>query len=239
MVEELSGDAVLVLVGPGLRAEDRAVLKAFTAQLTAVMERRSLRVEAARAELLTDANELRAALLQAVSHDLRTPLAAIKASASSLSNEDMEWAPEDEREFVHTIEEETDRLTTLVENLLDMSRLQAGVLQARLRPVQVDEIVASALAGLGPRAARVDAEAAHAVEPVLADSPLLERAVANVVENALRWSPEDRSVRVEAGSFGGSVDLRVVDQGPGISPEDRDGVFQPFQRLHDARGHRG
>ena len=105
------------------------MLNAFAAQLTGARERARLSAAAAQATELTQANELRTALLQAVSHDLRTPLASIKASASSLRQTDIEWSKEDEAEFLQTIEEETDRLTALVSNLLDMSRLQAGVLQ--------------------------------------------------------------------------------------------------------------
>src|SRR5205085_2165232 len=121
-------------------------------QLTAARERARLSEAAAHATELTQANELRTALLQAVSHDLRTPLAAIKASASSLRQTDVVWSPEDEAAFLETIEEETDRLTALVSNLLDMSRLQAGALHPMLRAVNLEEVVPAAIASLGERA---------------------------------------------------------------------------------------
>jgi len=233
VVEPLSPDVVLALVGDRIAAEDRYVLNAFSAQLAAVLDRSRLRAEAGRAHILAEANELRSALLQAVSHDLRTPLASIKAAASSLQDHDVAWSPDDRDEFVATIAEETDRLIALVANLLDMSRLQVGALRSALRPVAVDEAVLAATAGLGLRASAVQVELDDALPPVEADPALLERAVANVVENAVRWSPPDQPVRIEAGAFGDRVDLRVVDRGPGIPRALRDQVFAPFQRLGD------
>jgi two-component system sensor histidine kinase KdpD len=234
VTEALSADVVLALAGSRIDAADRSVLNAFAAQLGVALERGRLRVEAGRARALAEANALRTALLQAVSHDLRTPLASIKASATSLRQGDVEWSKEDTEEFVRTIDEETDRLTALVGNLLDMSRIQAGVLQPALRPVALEEVVPAAVHGLGARAEQVDVHVSEDLPPVLADAALLERAVANVVENAARASAPDGSVRIEAGVFNGRVDLRVVDRGPGIARAQRDQVFEPFQRLGDA-----
>lgn len=234
VVERIAPEVVLALVGAQIPAEDRFVLRAFAGQLAVMLERRRLRTEAGRARALAEANELRSALLQAVSHDLRTPLATIKASVSSLRQEDIDWPPEEQAEFLAAISDETDRLTMLVGNLLDMSRLQAGVLQPALRPVGLEEVVPAALSSMGPRAATVGADLAETLPPVQADPALLERAVANVVENAVRWSPPGRPVRIEAGAFGDRVDLRIVDQGPGIPRPDRERVFQPFQRLGDS-----
>jgi two-component system sensor histidine kinase KdpD len=182
---------------------------------------------------LAEANELRGALLQAVSHDLRTPLASIKASATSLSQPDVQWSAEDADDFVQTINEETDRLTVLVEHLLDMSRIQAGALQPALRPVMLEEVVPAAVASLGRSAAIVDADLSEALPPVLADAGLLERALANVIANAVRFTPQDHRVRVEAGAFSGHLAISVIDRGPGIARDQRDRVFQPFQRLGD------
>jgi two-component system sensor histidine kinase KdpD len=168
-----------------------------------------------------------------VSHDLRTPLASIKAAASTLQDKHVAWSAEDRDELVATIGEETDRLIALVANLLDMSRLQVGALRSALRPVAVDEAVLAALRSLGLRAPAVSLEVDDGLPPVDADPALLERAVANVVENAVRWSPADRPVRIEAGAFGDRVDLRIVDRGPGIPMGLREQVFAPFQRLGD------
>ena len=233
LVEALAPDVVLALSGDQIAAEDRYVLNAFSAQLAAVLDRSRLRAEAGRAHVLAEANELRSALLQAVSHDLRTPLAVIKAAASSLQEKDVDWAPDDSEEFISTIVEETDRLIALVANLLDMSRLQVGALQSSLRPVAVDEVVLAALASLGPRASAVDLHLDEPLPPVVADPALLERAVANVVDNAVRWSPPGQPVRIETGAFGDRVDLRIVDRGPGIPMAMREHVFAPFQRLDD------
>ena len=195
VVEELAPGVVLAITGPRIAAEDHAVLNAFASQLAVVLEHGRLRVEAGRAHALADANALRTALLHAVSHDLRTPLASIKAAATSLSQDDVQWSPEEAAEFLRTINEETDRLTTLVGNLLDMSRIQAGALQPALRPVALEEVVPSAVLSLGPRAAIVDAQIAETLPPVLADPALLERAIANVIDNAARLSPADRRAR--------------------------------------------
>jgi two-component system sensor histidine kinase KdpD len=224
---------VLALVGPGIAAEDQMVLNAFAAQLATVVEHGRLRVEASHARALGEANALRTALLQAVSHDLRTPLAAIKASATSLADTEMVWSPEDTAQFVATINEQTDRLTGLVGNLLDMSRIQAGAVTPTLRPVGLEEVVPGVVAALGLPPDAVDIDLPPTVPPVLADPALLERSLANVIDNSARFAPPGRPVRVEAGAVGGVVDVRVVDRGPGIPDADRDRVFQPFQRLGD------
>ena len=233
VVEEVAAGLVLAMVGAPVAAEDRAVLNAFAAQLAAAVERSRLRAEAGRAQALSEANELRSALLQAVSHDLRTPLASIKASVTSLSENDVTWSADETAEFLRTINDETDRLTTLVGNLLDMSRIQAGVLHPALRPVGLEEVVPAALESLGSSAAGVDARLAETLPPVLADPALLERVLANVVDNALRHSPEDKPVRVDAAAFSDRIEIRVIDQGPGIPRAQRGRIFQPFQRLGD------
>ena len=171
-----------------------------------------------------------------MSHDLRTPLASIKASVSSLRQHDIEWSAEDEAAFLETIEDETDRLTALVSNLLDMSRLQAGALHPSLRPVNLEEVVPAAIASLGERAYGVLVDVPETLSPVRADAALLERVVANLVENAMRWSPGDRPARITAGRVHDRVDLRVIDHGPGISADSKERVFQPFQRLGDRGG---
>jgi two-component system, OmpR family, sensor histidine kinase KdpD len=236
---EVADGIVLTMTGRVLSAEDQRVLNAFTAQLGAAIERRRLHTQANRAGALVQANELRAALLQAVSHDLRTPLAAIKASVSSLRQDDIEWSPAETAEFLTTIEEETDRLTALVGNLLDMSRLQAGVISPTFRAVGLDEVVPAAMAGLADRARRVEIDIPEALPALRADPALLERAIANLVDNAVKWSPPDRPVRVLAGCVDDRIELRVVDRGRGIPPADRTRVFSPFQRLGDSPGANG
>jgi two-component system sensor histidine kinase KdpD len=188
--------------------------------------------EVARAQAGT---ELRNALLAAVSHDLRTPLASIKASVTSLLADDVEWPPEVAREFATTIDHETDRLTYLVANLLDMSRLATGAVSVRQVAVGLDELVLAAVGSLGDRAdpSHLEIDVDEGLPSVATDPSLVERAIANVVDNALAWSPRGVPVRVEATCTDGEVRLRVVDHGPGIPVADRERVFLPFQRRGD------
>ena len=234
----LGGGAVLVLTGTELAADDRRLLSAFVAQLRVAREQTRLAAQAASAEKLSETNELRTALLAAVSHDLRTPLASIKAAATSLLSDEISWSPEAVTSFCQTINDEADRLNTLVGNLLDMSRLQTGVLHLDVRPVGLDEVVYAALASLSSSrdASKVVVDVPENLPRVVADAALLERAVANLIDNALTWSPPEPTVRVEAGRCGDRVDLRVVDRGPGIPPAQRDAVLLPFQRLGDGGG---
>ncbi len=227
------GELRLVVSGATLGSEQLVVLRAFADQLAMAVEARRLRAEAADADLLAETDALRSALLQAVSHDFRTPLATIKASASGLLRTDVAFGDEDRRALLRDIEASSDRLDRMVRDLLDMSRLQAGAVELDLRPVALEEIVASALAGIESAPRRVDVDVPEALPMVLADAALLERAVANLVSNAIAWSPDDRRVRVEAGLVGSVVDLRVVDRGPGVEPAQRERIFVPFQRLGD------
>ncbi len=229
----VGGGAMVVYDGPALTVDDERVLRVFAAQLGSALERRRLRAEAAEAAALAEADELRTAILRAVSHDLRTPLASIKASATSLLQDDVDWTPEARQVFLATIEEEADRLNVLVGNLLDMSRLESGVLEVAVGPVALEEVVARALASISQVTGPVDVQVSEELPRVLADAGLLERVVANVVSNALRYSPDDRPLRIEAGEVGDHVHLRIIDQGPGVRPGDRDRIFEPFQRLGD------
>jgi two-component system sensor histidine kinase KdpD len=229
----LDEGSVLALAGGELVGEDTRLLNSFVAQLRVAQAGRRLLAEAAWAGELAESNRLRTALLAAVSHDLRTPLASIKASASSLLSDEVDWSPDAIHGFARTIEGEADRLNAVVSNLLDMSRLQTGALHLKLRAVGLEEVVSGALASLSRDTASLTVDVPDSLPAVEADPALLERSVANVVDNALSWSPMGRPVRVEAGEVGDRVDLRVIDQGPGIPMADRDRVFQPFQRLGD------
>ncbi|WP_433336055.1 DUF4118 domain-containing protein [Spirillospora sp. CA-294931] len=228
-------DRVLALCGRVLPAADRRVLSAFASQAEAVLEWRRMAEEAARARRLEEGNKIRTALLAAVSHDLRTPLASIKASVSGLRATDVDFDPEDEAELLASIEESADRLDGLIGNLLDMSRLQTGVVTPLLRPVPVEEVLPPALAGVPD--GRVRVEVPEGLAEVLADVGLLERALANVVENAVRHSGEPVLVtasELPPGQEPGRVEVRVVDRGPGVPDNVKDRMFAPFQRLGDA-----
>ncbi|MHB8293116.1 MAG: ATP-binding protein [Acidimicrobiales bacterium] len=241
---DLPGGAVVVLAGPSLATDDQRLVQAISAQVGVALEARRLKAQASEATSLVQANDLRTALLNAVSHDLRTPLASIKAAATALIEAGGGLPSETARDLLETIDKEADRLSALVGNLLDMSRLQAGALRVKPRPVGIDEVVGQALASLPERAAPVVVEVDENLPRVDVDPALLERALANVIDNAMAWSPEGAAVRVEAGAIsasetsmpGGQVDVRVVDTGPGIPPADRERVFEPFQRLSDTTG---
>jgi two-component system, OmpR family, sensor histidine kinase KdpD len=235
---ELAQGTVLVLSAPALNEQDDRLLSAFVAQLRVVQEHAQLEARAATAIELEEGNRLRTALLAAVSHDLRTPLAAIKAAATSLLSEEIRWGPDEARGFAKTIDAEAYRLTHLVSNLLDMSRLQTGAVKVSARPVVLDDVLYAAVGSLGPVASRVVIDVAERLPLVHADPGLLERAFANVVDNAVAWSPPENAVRVTAGTAGDDIDVRVIDQGPGIPLEEREEVFRPFQQLGDGAGDR-
>ncbi|NEB08375.1 sensor histidine kinase KdpD [Streptomyces coelicoflavus] len=222
----------LALTGRVLPAEDRRVLAAFAAQAAVVLDRRRLREEADRARALAEGNRIRTALLAAVSHDLRTPLAGIKAAVTSLRSDDVAWSEEDRAALLEGIEEGADRLDHLVGNLLDMSRLQTGTVTPLIREIDVDEVAPMALGGVPEGSTELDIP--ETLPMVAVDAGLLERALANLVENAVKYSPDDRSVLVAASALADRVEVRVVDRGPGVPDEAKDRIFEPFQRHGDA-----
>jgi two-component system, OmpR family, sensor histidine kinase KdpD len=229
----------LRLAGRSLPASERRVLIAFAEQAAVALQRGRLAAQAAGADRLAAANSMRTALLAAVSHDLRTPLAGIKAASSALRSHDLALSAADREELVATIDESADRLGGLVDNLLDMSRLQAGAVSPALVPTDLPAVVARALGWLdGDGRARVEPDWPADVPPALADPGLLERVVANLVANSVHHAPAG-PVRLTAGPVGDTVELRVADHGPGVPPAARERVFEPFQRLGDAPAGQG
>ncbi|MFD0056314.1 ATP-binding protein [Streptomyces sp. NPDC127168] len=222
----------LALTGRVLPAEDRRVLAAFASQAAVVLDRRRLREEADRSRALAEGNRIRTALLAAVSHDLRTPLAGIKAAVTSLRSDDVAWSEEDQAELLEGIEAGADRLDHLVGNLLDMSRLQTGTVTPLIREIDVDEVAPMALGGVPEGSAELDIP--ETLPMVAVDAGLLERALANLVENAVKYSPDDRGVLVAASALGDRVEVRIVDRGPGVPDEAKERIFEPFQRYGDA-----
>ncbi|HUA30996.1 MAG TPA: DUF4118 domain-containing protein [Streptosporangiaceae bacterium] len=223
----------LGLRGRPLPASDRRILGAFAAYAAAALEQQRLAAAAEAARPIAEADRMRTALLAAVSHDLRTPLASAKAAVTSLRSHDVQWAPEDRDELLATADESLDRLAHLVDNLLDMSRLQAGALSVFPRPADLEEIVSRSLDDLGPSAAKVVVEMPDTLPEVRVDPGILERVIANLTANALRYSPAGSPPLLTASALGDRVELRIVDRGPGIPESDRDRVFVPFQRLGD------
>src|SRR5712692_3026908 len=229
----VADNLMLALRGRPLPATDRRVLGAFAAYAAVALEQQRLTAEAEAARPIAAADRMRTALLAAVSHDLRTPLASAKAAVTSLRSEDIQWAAADHDELLATADESLDRLTHLVDNLLDMSRLQAGALSLFPRPSGLEEIVSRALDNLDPAAQGITVDIPESLPEINVDPAILERVIVNLAENALRYSPAGKPPLLTASALGDRVELRVVDRGPGIPEKNRDRMFVPFQRLGD------
>jgi len=242
-------DFHLVLRGRTLPASDRRVLEAAAGQALLALRQQRMADRALESQRRAETTELRTALLSAVGHDLRTPLTSIKAAVGSLRDPELRLSDEDTAELLAAVEESADRLTGLVGNLLDASRLATGAVAPRLRPVGYDEVVAGVLAGVDDRRT-VSVDVGEELPDVLADAGLLDRVVANVVDNALRHgrihprrhvdvdgdgliSGDEPEVAVRASAHADHVELRVVDHGRGLPRDGVESVFAPFQRLGD------
>jgi two-component system sensor histidine kinase KdpD len=229
---DIRSDLILLVTGQTDPATP-ALLAGYAAQAAAALDRERLRTQAAQAEALAEGNRMRTALLAAVSHDLRTPLASIKASVSSLRQTDVEWSEVDEADLLATIEQNADRLDALIGNLLDMSRLHTGSLQPFLRPTAIDEVAPVALLGLDD-SVRMEMAVPDGFPLVLADPGLLERVLANLFSNALRHSSDfGRPPELSAQLVGDLVVLEVIDHGPGVPDEAKELIFEPFTRVGD------
>ncbi len=226
-------DLVLILAGQTRPVTER-LLDGLAAQAAAALDRDRLRTQAAQAEALAEGNRMRTALLAAVSHDLRTPLASIKASVSTLRQTDVEWTPTDEAALLATIEQSADRLDALIGNLLDMSRLTTGSLQPFLRATAIDEVAPVALRGLDGGAC-MRLKVPDGLPLVHTDPGLLERVLANLFANALAYSPPGQAPELRASASDSCLLLEIVDHGRGVPDELKERMFEPFQRL-DARG---
>jgi two-component system sensor histidine kinase KdpD len=223
----------LALQGRVLEAGDRRVVEAFAAQAAIALRQERLAAEAAAVTELSAADKMRTALLSAVSHDLRSPLASAKAAVGSLRSSDVAFSDTDRAELLATAEESLDKLTRLVENLLDMSRLQAGMLGMHPQLVSVAEVIPRAINDIGPGAQEVTVQVPDEVAEVYVDPLLLERILVNVLGNAVRYSVPGQPPTITVSEHAGTVEVRVIDRGPGIPQSDRDRVFLPFQRLGD------
>ena len=233
---EVGSGLSLVFRGRPLEASDQSLLTAYAAHVAVLEERRRAQADAARTQELAEGNRTKTALLAAVSHDLRTPLAAIKAASSSLRNTAIAWSDEDREELLATVEESADRLDALVANLLDMSRLQTGSITSLSAEVDLATVAEWTLRAV-PGAESIAVTAPDDLPPVSADPGLLERVIANVVENALKHT-DATAIAVSVSAWtstasGPRVSLRVVDRGPGVPAEALEAIFEPFQRLGD------
>ena len=226
----------LVLKGGTLDATDQRIVEAFAVQAALALRQQRLAEQAAAARPIAEADKLRTALLRAVSHDLRAPLASAKAAVQGLRTPDVVFEESDRQELLATADESLDLLTRLVENLLDMSRLQAGALGVHPQPTSVAEVIPLAVDELGNAADAVQIQLADDLPEVMADPALLQRILANLVSNALKFSPPDslrrwRPAPTPTGCTSGSSTT-----GPGSRADERERVFLPFQRSGDGTG---
>jgi len=238
----VSGHAVGILALRGLPTSqnDRAVLTTFANDAALALERAQLREQALRSKLLEEVDRFRQSLMGAVSHDLRTPLATIKVASSTLANRSASLTSDELRELYNLIEVESDRLTRLVSNLLDITRIEAGVFTVHPNPTSVRDLVREAVNAMKPTmgAHRVDSIVPASLPAVNVDSLLIGQVLINLLDNAIRHSPDDGVITVEARREMRQVILSVTDQGPGIEPSQRQAVFERFARL-DTGGRAG
>lgn len=227
----IDDDTTLAIAAPRVTTSQQRLLKAYAAYAKVMIER-TVADAADRERLrLSDADRTRTALLAAVSHDLRSPLAGIRAAVDSLRSEEISWSAEDETELLDTVDEATTRLTALVDNLLDMSRIHTGAITAAVTEVGLAEATHQALHSI-EGADRIDVDVAADVI-VWADPGLLDRVLANICDNALKYTPSDAAIRIDAACGDGRVTVRIADSGPGVLDRDHERLFAPFQRLGD------
>ncbi|MGV8858717.1 ATP-binding protein [Rhodoglobus sp.] len=225
--------AFLILFGRNLAASERRLVVVIAAQIDAMLEHSSLSETANEVSSLAESDRVRSALLSAVGHDLRRPLAAATAAVTGLRATDISISEPDRQELLATADESLTTLATLVTNLLDVSRLQAGVLAISLQPTETEDVIVPSLDELGLGPDKVELDLAKDLPPVLADAGLLQRVIVNLLANATEFAPEGSQVRMATSTFNEMVQIRIIDHGSGIAPERREEVFAPFQRLGD------
>lgn len=225
--------AVLELYGVDLEASERRLLSTIVAQIDAALEHSDLAETASEVEPLAASDRVRSALLSALSHDLRRPLAAATAAVSGLRAAHESLSADDRKELLATADESLSTLATLVTDLLDVSRLQAGVLAVSGSPLDPADVILPALDELDLGPDQVELDLHPDLSPAMADPVLLQRVVVNLLANATRHAPAGTSVRIATSQFADHVEVRVIDHGPGIPPDRHDDIFVPFQRLGD------
>jgi two-component system sensor histidine kinase KdpD len=223
----------LVLSGAVIEAVDQRLVAAFATHAAAILSREDLVRQAQAATGLAKDSRTRTALLAGVSHDLRTPLASIKAAASSLRQDDITWSPADQADLLESIEESADRLNAMVGNLLDMSRLQTGSVETQLQELHLLDVVDPAISAFGDQGRRIRTWFPEDLPLFNADSGLLDRVLANILENALKNSPGRQEVVIRGSVIGDRIQIRVVDRGIGVPDAAKEQIFAPFKRLGD------
>ncbi|GAA1734401.1 sensor histidine kinase [Microbacterium paludicola] len=225
--------ATLELHGTRLGAAEQRLLTVVATQLGAALEHAHLSEAAREAEALAVADSVRSALLSAVSHDLRRPLASAVAAVGGLRTAGAPLSAEDRRELLDTAHESLETLSTLVTDLLDVGRVQAGVLAVSLEPVDAADVILAAIDELDLPPARVDLALVPHMPPVQGDPVLLQRVLVNVLANADRFSPDQGAVRIQTEAENRRGRILIVDHGPGVPAERQGEMFAPFQRMGD------
>ena len=221
--------------GPGAHAftpTEHALLEATAKQAALAIERARLDVRVRGAQLDAETNQLRAALFSSVTHDLRTPLASIKASVTSLLSEAAVHDAAQQRELLTTVLEETDRLNRVVGNLMDLAKIRAGALEPVREPAAVDELVQTVVARMRSQLSgvRVRFNIRPNLPDVFVDPVQIDQVLTNLLENAALHSPPDGVVSISAAPFRDVIQVRVADRGPGIAVDERERVFEAFYR---------
>ena len=224
-----------------LGERDSRFLGVVATQLASLAERADLQRDATEAEVLRQANELKTALLNAVSHDMRTPLASIKASAGSLRQHDVAWTDDDRDEFAQAIEQQADRLDRIVANLLDLSRMEAGALRPQRALHDVGTLVEDVLERLREQTARhpLTVSIASDLPPVSLDYVEIDQVLSNLLENAAKYAPAGSPIDISARRRGDEVEVEVADRGPGVPPDAASRLFEPFFRVRHSGGPTG
>ncbi len=223
-----------LLAHPAISDPDlRSLVTTFGSQILILLERQLLEENERELSDIRQADQMRVALLNAVSHDLRGPLASSKAAISSLLNNEVTWSPEDQKELLDSANHSLDQLNHLIENLLDMSRLEAGTIFLNWRNVGVEDAVSGAIKSLKSPTNMIEINIDPALPPIKGDPILLERVIGNLLENAIRFSPSEKRVTVSAAQVEYQIEIRIIDRGPGLSKKDSSKLFTPFQRFGD------
>lgn len=226
---------ILLFHGPSparVTDEERNVVRTFASQMGLALEGMRLGAEASNARLEAETNRMRAALFSSVTHDLRTPLASITASVTSLLDGDATFTEEDRRDLLETIRQEAERLNRLVGNLLDLSRIRSGALVPTTAPAAIDEVIEAVAARLQPslEGREIRLKLRGDLPDVPIDVVQIDQVITNLLENATKFSPSSTPITVVATRWQDVVEVRVSDRGPGIPQEERERVFEPFVR---------
>ena len=184
--------------------------------------------------MATETEKLRSALLTSISHDLRTPLASILGSASSLKQYRGQLSAADQAELLGTIQEEAERLNRFIANLLDMTRLELGALAPNLELIDLGDVVGSVLRRAPLEQHRVKLELEPGLPMLRLDPVLFEQVLFNILDNAAKYAPPETSITLQAKKMGGTVTIQIADEGPGLPEEDRERVFDKFYRVRVA-----